>query len=82
MNSLERFCKQLGLQGGTIHQVAEKLGIDIEQVLAADFVKTPGWAANIKKPVLISPEGDRAECAIYSFWSASNLLILGWKWGL
>ena len=61
MTNTERFIKQLGLQGGTIHQVAEKLGLTLEQILEAEFVKTPKWAKGVKLPALIDTKREQVE---------------------
>jgi len=61
MTNTERFCKQLGWQGGTIHQVAETLGLTLEQILDAKFVKTPKWTKSVKLPALIDPKREHIE---------------------
>lgn len=84
MTNLERFCKQLSIQGGTVYQVADKLGIDVEQVLGAEFVKLPKWAQGINySPRLVSPNGKEVEGVTSgNKMMIKNYLKCGWKWGL
>lgn len=65
MNTTEALCKALGWQGGTVHQVADELGIDTHSILygepSATYTSSPYnlglyWSTNSKehqKEVLI-----------------------------
>jgi hypothetical protein len=81
MTNLETLCKQLNLQGGTIHDVADSIGLPIEIVLSLEFAKCPTWAKGIKYPKLVSPCGDYVESIKQHHITIQTQLYLdeGWR---
>ena len=52
LTNVEVLCFVLGWQGGTVHQVADELGVKVDEVLRADHKQMHHWcrmAQHIRK---------------------------------